>query len=103
LKNQSKKNYFSPKCYVFKDGNTLKRSHKGTPKHANLCVDQYLEALFENKIAKINFNRIAIDKKFGSATTRSITKKALNPSYLKLKVRDDLITIIPHSDKNGFL
>jgi hypothetical protein len=66
-------------------------------------VEQYLEALFENKIAKVQFNRIAIDKKIGSATTRSVTKKALNPSYLKLKVKDDLISITPFSDKNGFL
>ena len=73
------------------------------PKHTNLKIPDYLDALFENSIKKVNFNRIAIDKKYGSATTRNVKKKALNPSYLKLRVLDDLVTVTPHYNKDGFL
>ena len=99
---QTKKN-FSPKCYAFQDGNVLKRSHKGTPKNADLQVQNYLDALFENKIKKVQFNRIAIDNNLGSAVTRTVIKKALNPTYLKLKVLDDLVTVVPYHNENVYL
>jgi hypothetical protein len=62
-----------------------------------------MDALFENNIKKVQFNRIAIDNKIGSATTRTVIKKALNPTYLKLKVLDDLVTIVPHHNENVYL
>ena len=98
--------YYKPiaraKCYYLNHGVNIKRSHKGTPKHVGLSCEDYEAALFQNKIRKAKFNRIVTDNRVGSTTTKSIEKKAINPIYLKMFVADDLISVSPHSDKNGF-
>ena len=93
----SRGKYFglSPKCYHISDGTNIKRSNKGTPRAINMAEKEFEAALFGTERIKKQFNQIVTDKKHGTKCTREITKKALNSVYLKLKVRDDLISISP--------
>lgn len=74
---------------------------KGTPKYLNLEVADYLGALFDNKIPRVKYNQIGTDRREGTAVTRSVTKKSLNPIYLKANVLDDLITVKPLQNPDG--
>ena len=60
-----------------------------------MSFDNFRDALFNNEIPRAQFNHITIDKRVGSATTRSVNRLALNPTYLKMRVHDDLITVTP--------
>lgn len=64
----------------------MKRSHKGTPKSIGLQAEDYEAALFDNNIRKAKFNRIVPDARIGSATTKTTEKRAINPTYLKMRV-----------------
>jgi len=81
----------------------VKRSQKGTPRHINITGDAFEAALFENKIPKAKFNRIAVDNRVGSAITRKTEKLAINPTYLKMKVENDMVTVTPFLTETGYL
>lgn len=95
--------FTSPKCYFINDGTNIKRSHKGTPKHVGLLSDDYENALFNNCIKKAKFNRIIVDHRLGSATTKHTEKKCVNPIYLKMKVGTDMISVTPYTNEAGYL
>ena len=86
----------SPKCYFINSDSGVKRSCKGTPKYIELSSEDYLRALFQNEIKQAEYNRISADKRYGSAVTRKIKKKALNSVYIKMKVHDDLVQVSSH-------
>ena len=88
-------NHISAKCYHINEGNDVKMSTKGTPRHVNLSAQEFEEALFNNEIPKACFNRIASDRKTGTCITRKVKRKALNPTYLKMRVKNDLISVEP--------
>jgi len=66
-------------------------------------MDAYLNALFKDTIPRAKFNRISLDKRVGGPATISIEKKCLNPIYMKMKVSDDLVTIVPFESEQGYL
>jgi hypothetical protein len=66
-----------------------------------LTVADYENALFDNDVSRAAYNKIAIDTKLGTATTKSTKKLTVNPIYLKMRVLDDLISIKPHSNFDG--
>ena len=85
----------SPKCYHISDGTSIKRSNKGTPKHINLSEKEFENALFGFDEVKKTFSQITTNKKLGTNCTKSVTKRALNSVYLKMRVADDLISVTP--------
>ena len=93
----------SPKCYYINEGTNVKRSHKGTPRNIDLEFSVYEQALFQNVVCKASFNRIAIDQRVGTVTTKKMKKKSVNPTYLKLHVANDKVTVSPHMTKYGYL
>ena len=95
--------HVSPKCYFINNGTSVKRSHKGTPKHVDLGFAQYEAALFQHQVAKVSFNRFMVDPRLGTVTTKNVEKLSVNPRYLKLHVTDDQVTVQPHVTKNGYL
>jgi hypothetical protein len=95
--------FLSPKCYIVNNNHDVKRSHKGTPRHICITTDDYEKALFDDIVKKASYNKIAIERRLGTTTTKSIQKKTVNPIYLKLRVCSDLISTEPHADSNGLL
>ena len=76
----------SAKCYFINHREKIKRSHKGTPKSVILSADDYEQALFYDKVPKAKFNRIVVDERVGSCTTKKTEKRAVNPIYIKMHV-----------------
>ena len=100
----------SSKCYHISDGTKSKRSNKGfiyyiyvlskkinsgTPLFINLAEKDFEMALLQGQTIKKSFNQISFDKRYSTACTKKVTKRALNSIYLKMTVSDDLITISP--------
>ena len=96
-------NFLSPKCYYVNEGHRVKRSNKGTPKHVPLDFIDYKRALFDNHIKRATFNRISIENRLGSVVTKEITKVTVNNLYMKLHVKDDLVSVRPHMVGDKFL
>ena len=92
---------FSSKCYYINNESQIKRSHKGTPKFVVISAEDYERALFDDQVLRVQFNRIVVDPRLGTATTKLTNKRAINPCYLKMHVLSDNITVRPHCDKNG--
>ena len=63
-----------------------KRSHKGTPRSINLEIADYERALFDDDVCRATYNRLVIENRLGTVTTKTTNKRALNPCYLKLHV-----------------
>ena len=97
------KTNFSPKCYFVNEGERVKRSNKGTPKHVKLQYEDYAVALYDNEIKKATFSRMSNDNRVGSVVTKKITKRTVNNLYMKLHVEDDLVTVRPHKKGSNFL
>ena len=93
----------SAKCYMVTDGKKYKKSTKGTPRHINLTLEAYEKALFGGEIPKATFGQIVKDQKKGSAVTQLITKKAVNPLYLKMRVSDNLVDVYPFKKNDKFV
>lgn len=95
----------SPKCYMITDDtqNRIKKSTKGTPRSTKLTLAAYEKALFDGIVPKTSFNQITADKKLGSAVTKSVTKKAINPIYLKMRVSANLVDISPFKKNDKFV
>ena len=92
----------SPKCYIFENGEKVKRSSKGIPKACQLDVQDFLDTLYEDREKSVQFGQITINKKLCSATTRICRRKALNNLYLKFHVEVDGVNCRPHKIGNNF-
>ena len=60
-------------------------------------------ALLKGETIKKSFNQISFDKRYSTACTRKVTKRALNSIYLKMTVNDDLITVSPLKSKGNYV
>ena len=59
------------------------------------------EALYDSdRIITRNFSRFRVQKKIGGVAMINITKKALNASYAKLFVHDNLVECTPWESLN---
>ena len=93
----------SPKCYFINDGKSIKRSHKGVPKSIDLDAQMYEHALFNFEAPTVSYNRITMDSRLGSTTTKTTKKRGLNVLYSKLHVKEDLVSIRPHCVDGKYL
>jgi hypothetical protein len=63
----------------------------------------YENALFDDEVKKASFNKIVVDRRLGTTTTKSTKKRTVNPVYMRMRVTEDSVSVIPHSNDNGFL
>jgi hypothetical protein len=62
-----------------------------------MSIEDFENALFDDDVKKASFNKIAVDSRLGTATTKKMKKRTINPVYMKMRVENDLVTIRPHS------
>lgn len=91
------------KCYIAKNVDNVKRSQKGTPRHLGRSVEEFENCLFQNTIPRVKYHSIQRDVKHNSCVTKEVTKRALNPVYVKHKVSDNLVDISPFKNENGYV
>ena len=75
--------------------------NKGTPNFFDIDVSKYVGALFDQTIPQVEYSHIAIDKRVGTAVTKTVKKKALNPVYYKGNILDNLIEVKPLKNTDG--
>lgn len=93
----------SSKCYLVTDGKRFKKSTKGTPRHINLTLNAYENALFGGEIPTATFGQLVRDRKVGGAVTKTTSKKAINPLYLKMRVSGNLVDVSPFKQNNKYV
>ena len=74
---------------------------KGTPNFFTIEPSKYIGALFDQDIPQVEYSHIAIDNRVGTAVTKKVKKKALNPIYYKGKILDNLIEVKPLRNTDG--
>ena len=66
-----------------------------------MAVEDYVGALFDQKIPRVSYSQLSLDRRVGSAITRRVTKTALNPIYYKGNVLDNLVEVKPLKNQDG--
>ena len=80
------------------DGTDIKVSHKGVPKKGMKLDDsRFLRCLYEDEPGKVSYKNIQISKRDCLAKTCTVTKRPLNGLYMKFHVKENRISIRPHS------
>ena len=93
--------FLSPKCYLMHNGDDndekgTKRALKGVNHSTNVSREDFIDALYENKIAVRRQVRFKRDPKVFKTRLVEEQRRALNPIYYKMKVSDDFVTCAPH-------
>ena len=93
--------FLSPKCYLMHNGDEndekgTKRALKGVNHSTNVSREDFIDALYENKIAVRRQVRFKRDPKVFKTRLVEEQRRALNPIYYKMKVSDDFVTCAPH-------
>ena len=84
------------KCYFVTDGNCSKRAAKGIKRsHANASKEEYLAALYDNKVNDVNYKVLNFQKDKSRICLKTVQKPALNPIYTKMRLTDKVICT-PH-------
>ena len=86
-----------------RDDESTKRAMKGVRNNAEISHDSYLNALYTNAANYASEVRLNFVKKYGTMAILETRKRALNTSYTKLQVQDDLFTILPLRKDNKYL
>ena len=86
-----------------RDDSTSKRAMKGVRNTAEIDHDSYLNALYSNIPKYANEVRLNFVKKYGTMALLETRKKALNTTFTKLQVQDDLVTVLPLSKNKEFV
>ena len=78
------------------DNISSKRAAKGIKRsHANSTKEEYLKALYENKVETVNYNVLNFQKDTCSICLKNVAKPALNPVYTKMRLTNKVICT-PH-------
>ena len=85
------------------DETQKKLSHKGFSKKIDVNDHDYLRCLYENDPGSVTYGQISISKKECRATTRALTKRALNGLYMKFYVEENRVTIRPHKLNENYV
>ena len=84
----------SSKCYLVTDDNDVKQAQKGIKrKYQKAEISQFLDALYANKIPRVEYNQLNFDKKHTTICLKSVQKPALNPLYTKMFVKDRVLCL----------
>ena len=94
--------FLSPKCYLMDNGdetdkNGCKRALKGVNHSTVVSKQDFIDALYENKVVMRHQVRFKRDQKAFKMKLVEEHRRALNSIYYKMKVSDDLISCLPHT------
>lgn len=64
---------------------------------------KFQACLFEDIVPNVTYGTIIGDKSKSTQVTKSVTKKALNPIYWKMKVCENLVDVEPFHDGENYL